>query len=156
MEIFSDNIRFEVNQDFDLMNIISHPLIQNNYNYSNNVLISKDLGNRRPILRISFIEVHENNSKFIEVSIVLTSAIKRLINAALFVATIIGVLIVIHLSIFEFPILLELANEIRIMIYLYPLLVIFSLVIYYLSYKNEVSEFEKIFRVVIRMNSKMS
>lgn len=152
MEIFSDNIRFEVNQDFDLMNIISHPLIQNNYDSSNNILISKHLGNRRPRLRISFNEVHDNKSKFIEVSIVLTAVSKRLIVAALFIATMIGVLIVIHLSFFEFPILLELANEIRIMIYLYPLLAFFTLLIYYLTYKNEVSEFEKIFGSLVRMS----
>jgi hypothetical protein len=144
----------QVSKDFDLLKVISNPLISDNYDHLDGQLISKHSGNRRPRLRISFIELHEHNTKFIHVGIDITSAIKRLIIASLFAIILIGLLVIIHLCIFQFPILEELEKEIRLMFYFYPLFGVFALGIYFLSFRMEVSEFEQKFRVAAGMNSK--
>ena len=156
MKLFGQNIRLEIDEDFDLMKVISHREIKDNFDLVNNQLISKHIGNRRPRLQISFDEILLNNARFLEVSIGLTSVIKRLIIVSFIVVLLVGVFVLSHLFIFEFPMLTGWDSFVSLMFYLYPLLGVLTLGIYYLSFRTEVSEFEKIFRTVIRMNSKTS
>jgi hypothetical protein len=156
MKLFCENIRYEIDEDFDLMKVISHRQIKDNYDFVNNQLISKHVGNRRPRLQISFDEILLNNARFLQVSIGLTSVIKRLIIVSCIVVLLVGVFVLTHLFIFEFPMLTDWDSFVRLIFYLYPLLGVFTLGIYYLSFRTEVSEFEKIFRAVIRISSKTS
>lgn len=145
IKLFRENFGFKINQDFDLMKLISHPLVKGSYDLKNKQLISKHSGNRKPKLSVSFTTMQTNESKQLNIEIRLLPVLRRLMNLSIVVSVLIGLLVFTHLVIYEIPIIAELEQKIRMIIYAYPLLAIFTLGIYYLAFMQEVISFKRLF-----------
>lgn len=150
MLLFKSTFRMPLNPDITFSNILTHQSILYKFDFTNKQLISKHTGNRRPRLVISIEQFQENNTHQLKIEIRLIPLLRRLLNSSIVISVLIALVSATHLTVFQIPIIANLEHEFQMMIYAYPLLVFFTMGIYYLAFIQEVEEFRRLLDLVLR------
>lgn len=150
MQFFKTTYTLQSADDLNLSDILSNQSILNQYDVINNQLISKHTGNRKPRLLISIEIAQKENSYFLKIEIRLMPLIRRLLILSILISILITLMLIIHFTFFQIRIIDFLEQEIRMMVYALPFLALITLGIYFLAFRQETVEFQRLFNSVLK------